>query len=139
MERLSPILMTALSAGLALIPLALAIGKPGSEIPDADGDRDRLWPADIHSAEHVRSPGSVSALRKPSHTAKGSHVPTIAEGIARRVEDFDIQLAGTSYSGKRNNRQQQCVRDSAIWRRECESLAAGIRWDEPALLVAALA
>ena len=32
MERLSPILMTALSAGLALIPLALAIGKPGSEI-----------------------------------------------------------------------------------------------------------
>jgi len=32
MERLSPILMTALAAGLALIPLALAIGKPGSEI-----------------------------------------------------------------------------------------------------------
>jgi CzcA family heavy metal efflux pump len=32
MERLSPILMTALSAGLALIPLALALGKPGSEI-----------------------------------------------------------------------------------------------------------
>jgi CzcA family heavy metal efflux pump len=32
MERLSPILMTALSAGLALIPLALAVGKPGSEI-----------------------------------------------------------------------------------------------------------
>lgn len=32
MERLIPILMTALAAGLALIPLALSIGEPGSEI-----------------------------------------------------------------------------------------------------------
>jgi Cu/Ag efflux pump CusA len=32
MERLAPILMTALAAGLALIPLALAAGEPGSEI-----------------------------------------------------------------------------------------------------------
>jgi CzcA family heavy metal efflux pump len=31
-ERLVPILMTAISAGLALVPLALAMGKPGSEI-----------------------------------------------------------------------------------------------------------
>lgn len=32
MERLAPILMTALAAGLALIPLALSGGKPGNEI-----------------------------------------------------------------------------------------------------------
>ena len=31
-ERLVPILMTAISAGLALVPLAFAMGKPGSEI-----------------------------------------------------------------------------------------------------------
>jgi Cu/Ag efflux pump CusA len=32
MERLVPILMTALSAALGLLPLALASGKPGSEL-----------------------------------------------------------------------------------------------------------
>jgi Cu/Ag efflux pump CusA len=31
-ERLIPILMTAFAAGLAMVPLALGVGEPGSEI-----------------------------------------------------------------------------------------------------------
>ena len=39
-ERLIPILMTAMAAGLALIPLALGGGRGGQRDSDADGDRD---------------------------------------------------------------------------------------------------
>ena len=37
MERLAPVLMTALAAGLALVPLVIAGGKPGNEIQSPMG------------------------------------------------------------------------------------------------------
>jgi Cu/Ag efflux pump CusA len=46
-ERLMPILMTALAAGLALIPIALGRGEPGSEIMPP-------WPSSFCSAYYLR-------------------------------------------------------------------------------------
>ena len=34
LERISPILMTALTAGLGLLPLAISAGKPGRELEE---------------------------------------------------------------------------------------------------------
>ena len=62
-ERLVPILMTAMAAGLALIPLALGGGQVGQRDSDADGDRDPLRPDDVDAAEHGRRADAVFAIR----------------------------------------------------------------------------
>ena len=43
MERLAPVLMTALTAGLGLVPLALSGSHAGQRNPDALGHRGGLW------------------------------------------------------------------------------------------------
>ena len=61
-ERLVPILMTAMAAGLALIPLALGGGKSRQRDSDADGDRHSLRADDVDAAQHDRRADAVSAL-----------------------------------------------------------------------------
>jgi heavy metal translocating P-type ATPase len=76
-ERLVPILMTALAAGLALVPLALAAGQPGSEIqsPMAVVILFGL-PADLDAAQHDRRAGALPALRRHPRSA-------VLEGLNR--------------------------------------------------------
>ncbi len=62
-ERLAPIFMTAMAAGLALVPVALGLGKPGSEIQAPDGDRHPLRAVFVDGAEHGRRPGGLRAVR----------------------------------------------------------------------------
>ena len=62
-ERLVPILMTALAAGLALVPLALSAGPAGQRDSGADGGGDSVRPAQFHGAQHDRRTGAVSAIR----------------------------------------------------------------------------
>ena len=50
-ERVVPILMTALAAGLALVPIALAAANRQRN-SGADGDGHHVWPAELDGAEH---------------------------------------------------------------------------------------
>ena len=63
-ERLVPIVMTAMAAGLALIPLAMRGGQSGQRDSDADGDRHPVRPDDVDAAEHVRRADAVSEVRR---------------------------------------------------------------------------
>ena len=61
-ERLIPILMTAMAAGLALIPLRPERRQVGERDSNANGCGDSVWPDYLNAPEHVRRTGVVSAL-----------------------------------------------------------------------------
>ena len=61
-ERVAPILMTALAAGLALIPIAAGMGEPGSEIQADHGNGHSVRPHELDIAEHGR--GTCGLLRR---------------------------------------------------------------------------
>ena len=68
-ERLVPILMTALAAGLALVPLALGGRQAGQRDSDADGDRHPLRADDLDAAQHGRRADPLPALRLAQRSA----------------------------------------------------------------------
>lgn len=61
-ERVSPILMT---AGLALIPVALGMGKPGSEIQAPMADSNLVRAFVFNGAEDGRRAGGLLPVRPP--------------------------------------------------------------------------
>ena len=63
-ERLSPILMTTLATGLALVPLVVAGNIPGHEIEHPMAIVDRRRPRHVDAAQPVRRAGPLPPLRK---------------------------------------------------------------------------
>ena len=64
LERLSPILMTTLATGLALVPLVVAGNSPGPRDRAPAGRRDRRRPHHVDAAQPVRRAGPLPPLRK---------------------------------------------------------------------------
>ena len=70
-ERVVPILMTALAAGLALVPIALSAGRARERDPGADGDGDPVRSLQLHRAQHGRRPDPVRPVRRSEAAGAG--------------------------------------------------------------------
>ena len=58
-KRLAPILMTALGAGFALVPIAMGIGEAGKRDSSSYGYRHFLRVANLDGPKHDRGSGSI--------------------------------------------------------------------------------
>ena len=69
-ERISPIMMTALTTALTLVPLLIAGSIPGQRNRASDGDRHSRRPRHFDAAESVRHAVALPALRGEWQTPK---------------------------------------------------------------------
>ena len=71
MERLAPILMTALAAGLGADPAGHRRRQAGQRNPDTDGDRHPVRTTEFNAAKHDRTACSLRAPRPARAAGKG--------------------------------------------------------------------
>ena len=100
-ERLIPILMTAMAAGLALIPLAFGGGKARQRDSDADGDRDSLRVDDVDAVEHGGRAHDVLPVRTTGHCARRERGSRFAIGRRTRQRAGPVRSAAAPDSERR--------------------------------------
>jgi AcrB/AcrD/AcrF family len=101
-ERLVPILMTALAAGLALVPIALSAGEPGTEIQAPMPIVNRVWPVQFGGAQHGGRAG-------PVRTPRPARVPVIVVAHDPLIGSRDPERCNAADKGGLALRDDQLV------------------------------